>query len=180
MNKSIVIIPIIIVIVVLAGGGYFFYQNQGLTKQVSDLKGEKAGVEKELAVLKASDLAKEVELLSFKLKATQKSLSESESEASRLGSRVQTLETSLNKIKPYLSAIDAVQKVVTAETGITKASIANADPKVAVLKDPEISDRWRKAKDNIHFDGDRVSSYNQRFFGDAISTMVSRIFNLLP
>ena len=173
MNKYIVIIAIIIAILAAAAAGVLFWKNQTLTQ-------EKAGVEKELAVLKASDLAKEVELLSFKLKTVEKSLSESENEASRLGSRVQTLETSLNKIKPYLSAIDAVQKVVNGETGITKASLANADPKISALKDPEISNYWRKAKDYINFDGDRVSSYDQRFFGYAISAIISRIFNLLP
>ena len=173
MNKPIIIIAIIIATLAIAAVGVLFWKNQKLTQ-------EKAGVEKELAVLKSSDLAKEIELLSFKLKTTEKSLSESGSEVSRLGSRVQTLETNLNKIRPYLSAIDAVQKVVTGETGITKASVANADPKVAVLNDLEISGYWREAKDNIHFDGGRVSSYNQRFFGDAISAMVSRVLNLLP
>ena len=172
MNKYIVIISVIVAILAIAAVGVLFWKNQKLTQ-------EKAGVEKELAVLKSSDLAKEVGLLSFKLKTAEKSLSESESEASRLGSRVQTLETNLNKIKPYLSAIDAVQKVITGEIGITKTSLANADPKISALKDSEISDQWRKAKDYINFDGDRVSSYDQRFFGYAISAIISRIFNLL-
>jgi chromosome segregation ATPase len=171
---------IIIIVIVLGVGGYFLWQNTVLNDQLANLKNEKSKVDTELAILKASDLAKEVQFLSFKLKTTEKSLSESEGEASRLGSRVQSLETNLNKIKPYLSAIDAVQKVITGETGITKASVANADPKVAVLKDSEISDHWRKAKDYINFDGDRASSYNQRFFGDAISTIISRIFSLIP
>lgn len=171
---------IIIIVIALGAGGYFFWQNAVLNDQLTNLKNEKSKVDTELAVLKTSDLAKEVERLSLKLKTTEQNLSKSEQEVSRLGARVNTLETSLTKIKPYLSAIDAVQKVVTAETGITKASVANADPQVAALKDPEISDHWRKAKDYINFDGDRVSSYNQRFFGDAISAMVSRIFNLLP
>lgn len=175
-------LPIVLTAIALLGlaGGFLFTKNQSLQNQFENLGKEKTKVDTELAVLKASDLAKEVELLSFTLKATQKNLSESESEASRLDSRVKTLETSLSKIGPYLSAIDAVQKVENGETGITKVSMANADPKVTVLQDPEISDHWRKAKDNIHFDGDRVSSYNQKFFGDAISAMVSRIFNLLP
>lgn len=171
---------IIIIVIALGAGSYFFWQNTVLNGQLANLKNEKSKVDTELAVLKASDLAKEVERLSLKLKTTEQNLSKSEQEVSRLGARVNTLETSLTKIKPYLSAIDAVQKVVTAETGITKASLANADPKVAILKDSEISDYWRKAKDNIHFDGDRVSSYNQRFFGDAISTMISRIFSFFP
>lgn len=171
---------IIIIVIALGAGGYFFWQNAVLNDQLTNLKNEKSKVETELAVLKTSDLAKEVERLSSKLKTTEQNLSKSEQEVSRLGARVNTLETSLAKIKPYLSAIDAVQKVENGETGITKVSMANADPKVAVLQDPEISDHWRKAKDNIHFDGDRVSSYNQSFFGDAISAMVSRIFNLLP
>ncbi|MDP3792720.1 MAG: hypothetical protein Q8Q89_03235 [bacterium] len=171
---------LIIIVIALVAGGYFFWQNTVLNGQLANLKNEKTKVDTELAVLKASDLIKEVELLSFKLKTTEKSLSESESEVSRLGSRVQTLETSLNKIKPYLSALDAIQKVVTGDTGITRASLTNADPKVAVLKDSQISDDWRKAKDNINFDGDRVSSYDQRFFGSALSTIISRILNLLP
>ena len=171
---------IVIIIIVLGASSYFFWQNTVLNGQLANLKNEKSKVDTELAVLKASDLAKEVQLLSFKLKTTEKSLSESESEVSRLGSRVQTLETSLSKIKPYLSALDAIQKVVTGDTGITRASLTNADPKVSVLKDSQISDDWRKAKDNIHFDGDRVSSYDQKFFGYALSTIISRIFNLLP
>ena len=178
---------IILIVIAVGVGGYLFWQNIVLNGQLTNLKSEKLKVDTELAVLKASDLAKEVELLLLKLKntekdlaASEKSLSESKSEVSRLGSKVQTLEISLNKIKPYLSALDAVQKVITGETGITKASLANADPKVSALKDQEISDNWRKAKDNIDFDGDMVSRYDQRFFGDALSTIISRIFNLLP
>ncbi|TSC78955.1 MAG: hypothetical protein G01um101429_631 [Parcubacteria group bacterium Gr01-1014_29] len=173
--KNIVIAAIFII---LAGvGGYFFYQNQSLEKQIADLKDEKAGVEKELAVLKNSDLAKDLELTQLKLKTSEKDLSESKKEVARLGSRVTTLETGLNKIRPYLNAIEAVQKVVLGDTGITKGLVANADPKVSALKDQEISGHWQKAKDNIDWE---VMGWQQRYFGDTISTIILRILNILP
>lgn len=163
--------------IILAGaGGYFFYQNQILEKQIADLKDEKAGVEKEFAVLKNSDLAKDLELTQLKLKTSEKDLSESKKEVARLGSRVKTLETGLNKMRPYLNAIEAIQKVVLGDTGITKSLVANADPKVSTLNDQEISGHWQKAKDNI--DWERMG-WQQQFFGDTISTIILRILDLL-
>lgn len=174
MNK---IVIIIFLALVLAGGSYFFYQNQSLEKQIETLKDEKAEVEKELAVLKNSDLAKDLELTQLKLKTSENNLSESKKEVARLGSRVKTLETGLSKIRPYLSAIDAVQIVVLGELGVTKGLVASADPKVAALQDAEISSSWQEAKQNINFE---QMSWQQQFFGNTISTIILRILNILP
>ena len=176
--KSIAIISLLIATVALVGGGgYFFYQNQLFEKQIADLKNEKSKVETELAVLKASDLAKDLELTRLKLKTSENDLAESKKEVVRLGSRVKTLETSLRSIKHYLSAIDAVQEVVLGESGVTKSLVASADPKVVALQDAEISGSWQEAKQNIDFER---MSWQQRFFGDTISTIILRILTIIP
>lgn len=180
--------PIIILIVVallgLGGTGYYFMSSLRLQNEFADreklitnLKEEKSRMEIELAVLKNSDLAKDLELTQLKLKTSEKDLSESKKEVARLGARVKTMEAGLNKMRPYLNAIEAIQKVVLGDTGITKSLVANADPKVSTLNDQEISGHWQKAKDNI--DWERMG-WQQRFFGDTISTIISRIFNLIP
>jgi len=178
MNEQMKNIPSIAVIIILVGiGGYFFYQNQSLEKQIATIGGEKVGVEKELAVLKNSDLAKDLELTRLGLKTSEKDLSDSQKEVSRLGSRVKTLETGLRNIKPYLSAIDAVQLVVLGTTGPTRSVVANVDPKVAALNDSEVSIRWAEAKQNINFE---QLSWQQNFFGVTISTIISHILSILP
>ena len=181
MKKVIVVIA---VLVILGGGVYYFMDSLRLQNELADreklitnLKEEKARVEIELAVLENSDLAKDLELTQLKLETIQKDLFESEKEVSRLVSRVNTLETGLRKINPYLSAIDAVQEVVLGESGVTKSLVASADPKVAALQDAEISSSWQEAKQNIDFE--RLS-WQQRFFGDTISTIIVRIRNILP
>ena len=175
---------IALVILILGWGGYLFYQNLVLQaektaaeQELADLKDEKSKVETELDVLKNSDLAKDLERTQLKLKTSENDLSESKKEVARLGSRVKTLETSLRKIKPYLSAIDAVQLVVLGTDGPTRNVVANVDPKVAALNDSEVSSRWAEAKQNIDFE---QMSWQQRFFGDTISTIISRILVLLP
>ena len=171
------IILIIAVIVGLGAAVFFFYQNKELEIEIAALKDKKAEVEQELAALKSTDLAKDLEHTQLKLKTSENDLSESKKEVARLGSRVKTLETSLRKIKPYLSAIDAVQEVVLGESGVTKSLVASADPKVAALQDAEISSSWQEAKQNIDFER---MSWQQRFFGDTISTIILRILTIIP
>ena len=171
---------IIFAIIAIIGVGatvFFFYQNKWLETEIAALKDEKSKVETELAVLKNSDLAKDLELTRLKLKTSENDLAESKKEVVRLGSRVKTLETSLRSIKPYLSAIDAVQEVVLGESGVTKSLVASADPKVAALQDAEISGSWQEAKQNIDFER---MSWQQRFFGDTISTIILRILTIIP
>ena len=182
--KPLIIILVVVALLGLGGAGYYFMsllrlQNELVDREklITTLKDEKAGVEKELAVLKNSDLAKDLELTQLKLKTSEKDLSESKKEVARLGSRVTTLETGLRSIKPYLSAIDAVQLVVLGTTGPTRSVVANVDPKVAALNDSEVSIRWAEAKQNIDFE---QLSWQQQFFGNTISTIILRILALLP
>src|SRR3989344_5418019 len=114
--------PIIIIIILITmlglGGAWFLYQeNRSLATLRSDLqskladrdanidklKNEKAKSAEELAVLKASDIAKEVEFSRLKLKNL-------ETDLGAAGVRVTALEPVMIKIRLYADAVAAIDQ----------------------------------------------------------------------
>ena len=164
------IIIVVVLVVAIGGVGYFFYQNQALENQIAKLKDEKADVEKDFAVFKATDFAKENEILTLKLKTTEKDLSALQSEVPDLKARVKNFETSASKMEPYLSAIDAIENMVGG--GPTAAGVANVDSKVNKLQDDLVSERWANAKRGMDL---TKSSWMGVSISDTVISITSRI-----
>src|SRR3989338_2628664 len=102
LNK-IFLIVIVVALGALGTAIYFYVQYSGLQDQVTQLIAGKIRVETELALLKATDFAKDNELLKSKLQNTEQDLAGTQS-------RVKTLETNLNKIKPFLDPISVIER----------------------------------------------------------------------
>lgn len=168
--KPLTIIFIIIAILGLAWTGFFFIKKQSLENQLVSLKEEKTNVEKEFAMFKATDLAKEVEILQLKLKATEKDLSALQSEAPDLKARIRTFEAGVSKLESYLNAINAIENMVGG--GPTAAGVASVDSALNKLNDSSVSDRWANAKRGIDLDR---KSWQGTSISDTVITITSRI-----
>ena len=147
---------------------YFYVQYSGSQVHVTQLKDEKTKIETELAVLRASDLAKDNELLKLKLKNTEQDLAGAQS-------RVTTLETNLNKIKPFLDAISAIERFFSAP--FTRSGLADIDTKISVFQDTEVSNRWMIAKGTVDFAN---NGWGPHDFFQVVFLLNSRIKSLLP
>src|SRR3989338_5159999 len=132
LNK-IFLVVVIVALGALGTAVYFFVQYSGSQAQVTQLIDGKIRVETELALLKATDLAKDNELLKLKLQNTEQDLTGAQS-------RVKTLETNLNKIKPFIDAVYAIERLLGAP--FTQKGLADIDTKIRVIQDEEVSNRW--------------------------------------
>ena len=175
MNSQKGFAPLIIIVIVVAvlgiGAGVFlFTKNQSLQAQLTNLKDEKTKTETELAVLKATNLAKEVEFLRLNLKATEKDLAALQNEVPDLKARIRTFETGVSKLESYLNAIDAIENMVGG--GPTAAGIASVDSALNKLNDSSVSDRWANAKRGIDLER---KSWQGTNISDTVITVTSRI-----
>lgn len=178
-----------LIILALGGTGYFYSQYASsqnaladLREQFSLLKDEKNAIVTELAVLKATDLAKEVTVLNLKLKTAErdfavkeKELAAALQEKANVTAQLQTARANSAKIRSRLDAIDATERMVGA--GPNAQSVAAVDAKIAAVKDPDITGAWAIAKRDI----DVVKmSWNGNTIGDTVIALTQSIRNLLP
>ena len=147
---------------------YFYVQYSGLQDQVTQLIAGKIRVETELALLKATDFAKDNELLRLKLKNTEQDLA-------GVQSRVKTLETNLNKIEPFSNAISTIERFFSGP--FTQKGLADIDTKISVLQDMEVSNRWTIARGTVDFAN---NGWGPHDFFQAVFLLNSKIKNLLP
>lgn len=173
----------------LGGAGYFYFQYVSSQKTLADLNGqfsqlkdEKNEVATELAVLKATDLTKEVEVLGLKLKTAERDFAEKEKELAAalqekagLTVQLQTARTNSAKIRTRLDAIDVIERMVGA--GPNAQSVMVADAKIAAAKDADIAGAWAIAKRDIDF---TRMSWNGNTIADAVTAITRSIRNLLP
>ena len=152
--NTLFIVVIVIAVGALGVAGYFYTQHsslrgeaKNLNQQLSRLQDEKTKIETELAVLKATNLVKEVEVLTLKLVTAEKDLATVGKARSDIALDLYRLKNNLVKIPAYLNAIDAIEDVPS--QGPTRENVATADAKIAVLKDDAVSSRWQAAKASI-------------------------------
>jgi len=162
--KITIIVVLLVALVSLGAVGYLYTQNlasqnkiEQLNQQLSRLEDEKTKIETELMILKATDLAKEAEVLTLKLASaekdfasTQKNLVIVEKSRSDLALDFYRLKSNLAKIPAYLNAIDAMEDI--AAQGPNQTNVAAVDAKVALLKDDAISSRWQTARAGINIE----------------------------
>ena len=181
----IIIIVIIIAILGLGGAGYFFWQNQSLGAKIAKLKDEKANVEKEFAVFKATDLAKENETLRLKLKTTEENLTAEkektgilEKNLSAMESRTKTLEANSTRIKFYVAVLDAFNDWQYAPSGlpIGDRNTAKIDAAITALHDEAVSNLWRNIKANFP----QAKQTGVFRYEEVITRVTSLIQSLLP
>lgn len=182
--KHLTIVFIVIAILGLGGAGYFFYQNQGLLGEVARTKDEKAAIEKELAVLKNTDLAKENERLESKLKSTEDTLFaekedhvETKSQLKTAEAKIKNLETAFSKIKPYVDVVSAFNhwEHDASPFPILDRDVSKIDAAVSSLGDTAVADLWRKVKAGFP----QARQTGAIGHEEVITLIISRIFNLL-
>ena len=153
--KLFIIILIIIAFLGLGGAGYFFWQNQALESKTAKLKDEKSNVEKEFAVFKVTDFAKENEILTLKLKAAEKDVSQRDEKIATIQkdlagaqSRIAMLEVNLKKIKSYTAILVAFNhwQYDGSPYHILDRDTSKIDAAIATLGDSEISQLWNGIK----------------------------------
>lgn len=177
------------IVLALGAGGYFVWHNQVLSaqlnramEQVAELKEAKSEVETELAVLRASDFIKEIELLQLKLKTAEQNLVAKErglatalQEKSGLANQLQAARANSAKIRARLDAVDVVERMVGA--GPNAESVANVDSKIAMVKEAGVTEVWAIAKRDIDF---ARMSWNGNTIADVVMALTRSIRNLLP
>src|SRR3989344_1397077 len=162
---------LVVVIVALGALGtaiYFYAQYSGSQVQVTQLIDGKTRVETELALLKATDFVKDNEFLRLKLQNTEQDLTGAQS-------RVKTLETNLNKIKPFIDAISAIERFFSAP--FTQKGLADIDTKINVLQDTDALYRWLTARNTVDFAN---NGWGPHDFFQTVFLLNSRIKSLLP
>ena len=167
LNK-IFLIVIVVALGALGTAIYFYVQYSESQAQVTKLIDGKTRVETELALLKATDLAKDNELLRLKLQNTEQNLTGAQN-------RVKTLETNLNKIKPFLDAVSTIERFFSAP--FTQKGLADIDTKISVLQDMEVSNRWTAARATVDFAN---NGWGPHDFFQVVFLLNSRIESLLP
>lgn len=174
-KANILLIVGVVALVALGGAVYFYFQYSGLQKQIKDLnqqllqiQDDKTKIETELAVLKATDLAKEAELLLLKLKTTEQSLSAAVK-------RTTELETDMNKIKPYADVTTAIERFFSAP--FTQKGLVDIDTRISILQDMEVTNRWMTAKATVDFAN---NGWGPHDFFQTVFLLNSRIKGFLP
>ena len=167
LNK-IFLVVIVVALGALGTAIYFFVQYSGSQAQVTQLIGENTRVETELALLKATDFVKDNEFLRLKLQNTEQDLTGAQS-------RVKTLETNLNKIKPFIDAISAIERFFSAP--FTQKGLADIDTKINVLQDTDALYRWLTARNTVDFAN---NGWGPHDFFQTVFLLNSRIKSLLP
>ena len=180
--------PIIIIIVAilgLGGAGYFFWQNQALENQVVKLKDEKVNVEKEFAVFKATDLAKENETLRLTLRTIEDNLATEkgktqvfEKNLSVAESKIKTSEANSAKIKSYVAVLDAFNdwQYAPSSLPIGDRDTAKIDAAIIALHDEAVSNLWRALRANFP----QAKQTGMFGYEQVILRVTSLIQNLLP
>lgn len=148
------------------------------TEQVAELKEAKSEVEKELAILKSTDLAKDNELLKLKLKVAEKDLVASQSEASRLTLSNTTLESNAKKIKAYFKAVDLLQQSFFGG-GRLEYKLPEIGKAISALGDKALSDKWRDIEQTVRADL-ADDSWSPAPLGEMTDALINRIKNFLP
>lgn len=179
---KIILSLVVCAVVFLGGAGYFVRQSQLLQNQLANLKEEKSKVETEFALFKATDLAKEVELLQLKLKTVNRDFAVKEKELvatlqekAGVTLQLQTARANSTKIRSRLDAIDAIDRMVGA--GPNAETAATVDSKVATVKDASVTEAWTAAKQDIDF---VKMSWNGNTIADVVMALTRSIRNLLP
>lgn len=169
--------PIIIIATLLvligSGGTWFLYterrslmaEKAGLESKLADrvanidkLKNEKKIIEQELAVLKASGLAKEVEILRLNLK-------NAEEKFAMVNTELAPLEETVAQIKLYADAVTVLDRNLAPQPPASvNSDLKNLGIKIGALNDSEISELWAQAKANIDAGGDGGSDVIRIFF----------------
>ena len=165
------ILFIVIVIFAIGGliaAGYFYSRYSDLWTESTQLKDEKTKVETELALLKITDFVKDNELLKLKLQNTEQDFTVAQN-------RVNTLETNLNKIKPFLDAVSAIERFLSAP--FTQKGLADIDTKINVLQDMDVLSRWMTARGTVDFVN---NGWGPHDFFQTVFLLNSRIKGLLP
>ncbi|OGN21950.1 MAG: hypothetical protein A2916_02880 [Candidatus Yanofskybacteria bacterium RIFCSPLOWO2_01_FULL_41_67] len=167
LNK-IFLVVIVVALGALGTAIYFYVQYSDSQAQVTQLIDEKTRVETEFAILRASDLAKDNELLKLKLKNTEQDLAGAQS-------RVKTLETNLSKIGPFLDVVSAIERFLSAP--FTQKGLTDIDIKISVLQDMEALNRWMIARGTVDFAN---NGWGPHDFFQTVFLLNSRIKSLLP
>ena len=169
--------PIIIIIILIAalglGGTWFLYkEKQSLAAEKNDLqskladrnsnidklKNEKTGIEREIAVLKATNFEKEAELLRLKLKDIETDLASTRGKAT-------TLEATATKIKLYADVMAAIDQNLAPPFPLSLYSnLKSIDDKVSALNDAQVTDQWKQAKSAFDTGGDGGRDLIQTLF----------------
>lgn len=159
----------------LAGAGFFVMKNQALQAErttlnnsVVSLNSEKTQLEKDLIFYKNTDFVKDNELLKLKLQNT-------ESDLAAAQQRVETLETSLNKIRPHLDAVSAIEKFLGAP--FTQSGLDDINAKVSALRDEQVTYQWMTAKNTIDFAN---NGWGPHDFFQVVFLLNTKIRSLLP
>ena len=167
LNK-IFLVVIVVALGALGTAIYFYVQYSGSQGQVTQLIDGKTRIETELALLKATDFVKDNEFLRLKLQNTEQDLAGAQS-------RVKTLETNLNKIKPFLDAVSTIERFFSGP--FTQKGLADIDTKISVLQDMEVSNRWIIARGTVDFAN---NGWGPHDFFQAVFLLNSKIKTLLP
>lgn len=153
--KQLTIILIIIAVLGLGATGYFFYQNRGLEEEIVTLKDGKAEVEKELAVLKNTDLAKENNSLKSQLTskeetlaAERRNLTEAELRLKTAEAKIQHLEMNIEKTKPHVNVLKAFNdwQFSVSPFPLVDRDTRSVDNAISALGDSQVSNLWREVK----------------------------------
>lgn len=178
----------ILAILGLSGAVFLFSKNQTLINinqtlenermslgaQLESLKEEKSRVDTELAVLKNTDLAKEVELLEAKLGVAKSDLAKKERDLASANNRLKAVDANRGKINSHLDAIEAVSKNYWHYT-LTEQILDGIEAKVKALGDSEIFSLWIVARKQTTPD-----SANPSAVWDVVGRMLTKVRSLLP
>lgn len=185
MQKGFTSVIIIIALLAAAGVGglWFLYaQKQSLIAEKNDLrsklaerdvyldavKNEKIRSERELAVLTASGIVKEVKILRIKFKDVEENLA-------KVRGEVAPLEATMANIRLYADAVAAFdQNLAPSPPTPLNANLQNLGVRISVLNDSEVTDLWRQAKSDIDAGGNGGSNLIRAYF-----LIISKILKLL-
>lgn len=183
---SIIIIATLFVAIGLGGIWFLYTQTKSLATErndlqskvadrdadISKLQNEKTKIEQELAVIKASDIAKNVELLRLKLNNT-------ENDLTKVRGENVPREANMAKIKLYADAVAVIdQNLAPSPPTPLNSNLNGIDIKIGVLNDSQVSDLWRQAKSVFDAGGDGTGGPTgliQTYF-----LVISKIRDLIP
>lgn len=178
-----IIIAVLVFAIGLGGTAFLYTKHQSLLAEKSDLQStladkdvsinnlenENAKSAQELAALKATDLAKEVELLRTKLRNTEESLA-------KVRGEVVPLEATMTKIGLYADVVAAIdQNLVPPPPTPVNSNLNNIDVKIEALNDNQIIDQWVQTKSAIDAGRDGGADIIHTYF-----LVISQMRKLLP
>lgn len=146
-NKNIIIVLVsIVVIILLLITGYLFSKNQSLEKSVVDVKEQNTKIEKDLIFYKNTDLAKEVEILNFKLKDSDEKYEESKKKQSTAETNLNTLRQSLSTIPKVTTALSMMMKTFGKQPPdcYSASDKANIKQELTAVGDSALNNFWNE------------------------------------